>query len=61
MPGHQVDWIGAVGAGISAVIAFAIARHMVKGPGGAAFYVVAGVLTVLLSLALRSVLRYRGV
>jgi hypothetical protein len=61
MSGYQVDWIGALGAGISAVVAFAIARHAVKKSGGAAFYVVAGVLTVLLSLGLRSVMRYLGV
>jgi hypothetical protein len=60
MGGYQVDWIGAVGAGISAMVAFAIARQVVKKPGGAV-YVTAGVLTVVLSLGLRSALRYVGV
>ena len=58
---YQVDWIGAIGAGLSAVIAFLIAKLLFKVASGAMFYLVVGVLTFLLSLGLRSVLRSVGI
>jgi hypothetical protein len=60
MIGYQVDWIGAIGAGISAVIAFLIAKLLFKVARGAAFYLVVGVITFVLSLGLRLVLRSLG-
>jgi hypothetical protein len=61
MTGYQVDWIGAIGAGVSAVIAFSIARLFFRSASGLVFYLVVGVLTVALSLGLRSVLRSIGI
>jgi hypothetical protein len=58
---YQVDWIGAIGAGLSAVIAFLIAKLLFKVASGAMFYLVVGVLTFVLSLGLRSVLRSVGI
>ena len=60
MKGYQIDWLGAIGAGISAVIAFLIVRRFFKTPSGALFYLAVGLLTFVLSLALRSVLRSAG-
>lgn len=60
MIGYQVDWIGGIGAGVSAVIAFLIAKLLFKAASGATFYLVVGVLTFVLSLGLRSVLRSSG-
>ena len=61
MIGYQVDWIGAIGAGVSAVIAFLIAKLLFKAASGAVFYLVVGVLTFVLSLGLQSVLRSLGI
>jgi hypothetical protein len=61
MIGYQADWIGAIAAGVSAVIAFWIARLLFRAASGAMFYVVVGVLTFVLSLGLRSVLRFVGI
>jgi hypothetical protein len=61
MIAYQIDWIGAIGAGISAVIAFLIARLFFKVASGVVFYMVVGVITFVLSLGLRSVLRSIGV
>jgi hypothetical protein len=61
MSGYQVDWVGAIGAGISAVIAFLVVRLFFKTASGALFYLVVGVLTFVLSLGLRSVLRSTGI
>jgi high-affinity Fe2+/Pb2+ permease len=61
MNGYQADWVGAIGAGISAVIAFFIAKLFFKTGNGVLFYLVVGVLTFVLSLGLRSVLRSAGV
>ena len=61
MNGYQLDWVGAIGAGISAVIAFLIVKLFFKTRSGALFYVVVGVLTFVLSLGLRSVLRSAGI
>ena len=58
---YQVDWIGAIGAGVSAVIAFLIAKLLFKTASGAVFYLVVGVLTFVLSLGLRSGLRSIGI
>jgi len=56
-----MDWVGAIGAGVSACIAFLIAKLLFKSASGAVFYLVVGVLTFVLSLGLRSVLRSLGV
>jgi hypothetical protein len=56
-----MDWIGAIGAGISAVIAFLIAKLLLKTSSGATFYVVVGIMTFALSLGLRLVLRSPGI
>ena len=56
-----MDWIGAIGAGISAVIAFLIAKLLLKTVSGALFYLVVGVMTFVLSLGLRLVLRSLGI
>ncbi len=61
MIGYQVDWIGAVGAGVCAVIAFLFAKLFFKMASGAMFYLVVGVLTFVLSLGLRSALRSVGI
>ena len=61
MTAYQVDWVGATGAGISAVIAFFIAKLLFKSASGAAFYLAVGVITFALSLGLRSVLRSIGI
>ena len=58
---YQVDWMGAIGAGVCAVIAFLVARLFFKVASGAMFYLVVGVLTFVLSLGLRSVLRSVGI
>jgi hypothetical protein len=58
---YQVDWVGAVGAGISAVIAFLIVKLFFKASSGVLFYLIVGVLTFVLSLGLRSVLRSIGI
>jgi hypothetical protein len=60
MNGYQVDWVGAIGAGISAVIAFLIAKLFFKSKSGALFYLVVGMLTFALALGLRAVLRSAG-
>jgi hypothetical protein len=61
MIGYQVDWIGAVGAGISAVIAFLIAKLWFKVASGTVFYLVVGAITFVLSLGLRLILRSLGI
>ena len=61
MNNYQVDWVGAVGAGISAVIAFLIVKLFFKASSGVLFYLIVGVLTFVLSLGLRSVLRSIGI
>jgi hypothetical protein len=61
MIGYQMDWIGAIGAGISAVIAFLIAKLLLKTVSGAIFYLVVGVMTFVLSLGLGLVLRSLGI
>jgi hypothetical protein len=61
MTGYQLDWVGAIGAAISAGIAFLIARLLFKTASGPAFYIVFGALTFLLSLGLRSALRTMGI
>jgi DNA-binding MarR family transcriptional regulator len=59
---YRPDWIGAVSAGISALISFAIAKGFVKGTQNQLkFYLVLGACTVVLSLAAREVLRYLGI
>jgi hypothetical protein len=61
MIGYQMDWIGAVGAGISAVIAFLIVKLLLKTSSGPTFYIVVGIMTFVLSLGLRLVLRSLGI
>ena len=61
MIGYQMDWTGAIGAGISAVIAFLIAKLLLRTSSGATFYIVIGVMTFVLSLGLRLVLRSFGI
>lgn len=61
MNGYRMDWVGAIGAGVCAVIAFLIVRLFFKTPSGALFYLVVGVLTFVLALGLRSVLRAAGI
>jgi hypothetical protein len=61
MDRYQVDWVGAAGAGISAIVALLIARRIFKEPSGAVFYLVVAAMTVLSSLGLRTVLRYLGI
>jgi high-affinity Fe2+/Pb2+ permease len=56
-----MDWTGAIGAGISAVIAFLIAKLLLRTSSGATFYIVIGVMTFVLSLGLRLVLRSFGI
>ena len=61
MSAYQVDWIGAIGAGISAVVAFLIATRLVKVTRGATFYILFAVITFALSLGLRLALRSIGI
>jgi hypothetical protein len=61
MTHYQVDWIGAIGAGISAVIAFSIAKLFFRSANGVVFYLVVGAITVALSLGFRSALRSIGI
>jgi hypothetical protein len=60
MDRYQVDWIGAAGAGISAIVALLIARKIFR-QGGAVFYLAVAAMTVLFSLGLRTVLRSVGI
>jgi crotonobetainyl-CoA:carnitine CoA-transferase CaiB-like acyl-CoA transferase len=61
MNGYQADWIGAIGAGIAAVVAFLVAKAILRRSNGKGFYVVVGLLTVVFSLGLRTLLRYFGI
>jgi crotonobetainyl-CoA:carnitine CoA-transferase CaiB-like acyl-CoA transferase len=61
MNGYQADWIGAIGAGIAAVVAFLVANAILRRSNGKGFYVVVGLLTVVFSLGLRMLLRYFGI
>jgi hypothetical protein len=61
MIGYQVDWIGAIGAGLSALIAFLIAKLWLKKTSGKVFYLVFGITTIALSLGLRLALRFLGI
>jgi hypothetical protein len=58
---YQVDWIGAIGAGVAAVVAFLIAKQFLKAASGTVFYLVVGVITFVLALGFRSVLRSVGI
>jgi len=61
MNGYQADWIGAIAAGIAAVVAFLVAKAILRRSNGKGFYVVVGLLTVVFSLGLRTLLRYFGI
>jgi riboflavin transporter FmnP len=61
MNGYQPDWIGAIGAGIAGVVAFVIARAVMRRSSGMGFYVVVGLLAAVLALGLRVLLRYFGI
>jgi hypothetical protein len=56
-----MDWVGALGAAISAGVAFFIAKLLFKAARGPAFYLAFGVLTFVLSLVFRSALRFIGI
>ena len=58
---YHVDWMGAIGAGISAAVALLVAKPLFKTARGALFYLIVGVITFVLSLGLRSVLRAFGI
>lgn len=61
MPGYRVDWIGAIAAGISAVVAFFLAKLLFKAASGPMFYLFVGVITFVLALGFRSALRSIGI
>jgi len=61
MEGYHPDWVGAITAGISAVIALTLAKAIFPRAGGARFYVTAGVLIAVIALALRELLRRFGI
>jgi hypothetical protein len=58
---YQPDWIGAIGAGIAGVVAFVIARAVMRKSSGIGFYVAVGLLAAVLALGLRMLLRYVGI
>lgn len=61
MNDFRPDWIGAVGAGIAALISLAIAKRIVKGePNQPMYYLIFGACTIVLSLAIRELLRLLG-
>ena len=60
MNGYQPDWIGAIGAGIVGVIAFLIAKAVMRRSSGIGFYVAVGLLAAVLALGIRVLLRYFG-
>jgi high-affinity Fe2+/Pb2+ permease len=61
MNNYQIDWIGAIAAGIAAVIAFFVTKTILPRLSGKITYVVVGFLTLLLSLGLRLLLRHFGI
>ncbi len=61
MSGYHVDWVGAISAGVAAVIAFVLIRSAFPRLIGVRFYLVVGLLIAVLSLVLREVLRHIGI
>lgn len=62
MNDYRPDWIGAIGAGISVLIALAIAKGVTRRRRNQTlYYVVLVSCTVVFSLAIREALRYFGV
>jgi hypothetical protein len=60
MNGYRPDLIGAVTAGIAAVIAFGLTKTLFPRMSSKITYLVVGFLTLLLSLAFRFLLRHFG-
>ena len=59
MNDFRPDWLGAVGAGVAALLSFAIAKSLVdRTRRRTAFYLVLGLSTFVLSLAIREALRF---
>jgi len=59
---YRPDWIGAIGAGIAALLSFSIAKGLVKGKSNRPmFYLVLGLCAFVLSLTIREVLRRFGI
>jgi hypothetical protein len=61
MDGYQVDWVGAIAAGIAAILSFLITKAIFHRLSGKITYLVVGLLTLLFSLALRLLLRHFGI
>jgi hypothetical protein len=61
MNGYQVDWVGAICAGVVAAFVFLVVRKFFPRLTGASFYVVAALLIAALSLVLRELLRRIGI
>jgi hypothetical protein len=59
--GYRPDLIGAITAGIAAVIAFGLTKALFPRMSSKITYSVVGVLTLFLSLALRLLLRHFGI
>ncbi len=61
MNGYHVDWVGAISAAAAAIIVFAFIKTAFPRLSGARFYLVLGLLTAAISLALRELLRLVGI
>jgi len=61
MSGYHVGWVGAISAGVAAVIAFVLIRTTFPRLIGVRFYLVVGLLIAVFSLVLREVLRHIGI
>jgi len=61
MNDYRTDWVGAIAAGIAAVVAFFLTKTIFPRLSGKLTYVVVGILTLLFSLLLRLVLRHFGI
>ena len=58
---YRIDWVGALAAGVSAILALLLTKQFFPRSSGGTFYLIAGALTVILSLLLRLLLRYFGI
>jgi hypothetical protein len=61
MNGYQVDWVGALSAGVAAVISFFLAKILFPRQVGMRFYLVVGVVAGVLSFVFRELLRQVGI
>jgi hypothetical protein len=62
MNDYRPDWIGAIGAGIAALISFAIANALVKRPRNQTkFYLIFVTFVCVLAFAIREALRLFGI